>query len=84
MTPDPIASVLADPEKRKTVAQLLGQAYYYAYNTMDQNREQVDRIANALVERREMHGDEVVELLEEVGIRRPVVDYLDEKTWPKI
>jgi hypothetical protein len=31
-----------------------------------------------------MHGDEVVELLEEVGIKRPEVDYLDQKSWPKI
>jgi hypothetical protein len=31
-----------------------------------------------------MHGDEVVELLESVGLARPSVDLLDEKTWPPV
>jgi len=31
-----------------------------------------------------MHGDEVVDLLERVGIRKPEIDYLDPKAWPKI
>ena len=81
---DPIGAILSDSDKRRTAAQLLGQAYVAAYVTMQLNREQVERIADALTERREMHGDEVVELLEEVGIKRPEVDYLDQKSWPKI
>lgn len=84
MEADPVSSVLADPDKRKTAAQLLGQAYFAAYHTMDQNREAVERIAEQLVERKEMYGDEVVELLDGVGVKRPEVDYLDEKSWPRI
>jgi ATP-dependent Zn protease len=84
MSADPINAILSDPDKRRTTAHLLGQAYIAAYVTMMQNREQVERIADVLVERGEMHGDEVVELLEDVGIRRPRIDYLDEGTWPKI
>jgi ATP-dependent Zn protease len=84
MSGDPVAAVLSDEHKRKTVAQLLGQAYFAAYHTMDQNRGPVERIADELVKRREMHGDEVVDLLERVGIKRPEVDYLDEKAWPAI
>src|SRR3954468_13977194 len=84
MSGDPIAAILADQSKRKTAAQLLGQAYVAAYNTVDQNRLQVERIAEELIERKEMHGDEVVDLLERVGITKPEIDYLDPKAWPKI
>jgi cell division protease FtsH len=84
MSGDPIGAVLADQDKRKTAAQLLGQAYVAAYNCVDQNRRQVEQIAEELIERKEMHGDEVVDLLERVGIRKPDIDYLDPKAWPKI
>jgi cell division protease FtsH len=84
MAGDPIAAILADATKRKTAAQLLGQAYVAAYNTVDQNRRQVEQIAEELIERKEMHGDEVVDLLERVGITKPDIDYLDAKAWPKI
>jgi len=84
MTSDPIAAVLSDRDKRRTVAQLLGQAYFAAHHTMDQNRQAVEKVADELVERREMYGDEVVELLESANIKRPEVDYLDEKSWPRI
>ncbi|MFL5840568.1 MAG: AAA family ATPase [Thermoleophilaceae bacterium] len=84
MAGDPIAAILADAQKRKTAAQLLGQAYVAAYNTVDQNRRQVEQIAEELIERKEMHGDEVVDLLERVGIRKPEIDYLDPRAWPKI
>src|SRR3954452_5121023 len=84
MAGDPIGGILADQNKRQTAAQLLGQAYVAAYNTVDQNRRQVEQIAEELIERKEMHGDEVVDLLERVGITKPDIDYLDPKAWPKI
>src|SRR4051795_9890398 len=84
MAGDPIGGILADQNKRQTAAQLLGQAYVAAYNTVDQNRRQVEQIAEELIERKEMHGDEVVDLLERVGITKPEIDYLDPKAWPKI
>jgi cell division protease FtsH len=84
MAGDPIGAILADSEKRKTAAQLLGQAYVAAYNCIDQNRRQVEQIAEELIERKEMHGDEVVDLLDRVGIRKPDIDYLDPNAWPKI
>jgi ATP-dependent Zn protease len=84
MAGDPIGAILADSEKRKTAAQLLGQAYVAAHNCIDQNRRQVEQIAEELIERKEMHGDEVVDLLERVGIQKPDIDYLDPKAWPKI
>jgi cell division protease FtsH len=84
MTHDPIASVLGDPQKRKMVAQLLGQAYFSAHLLVENNRDAVERIAEVLIERREMHGDEVLELLDGAGLKQPAVDLTDERIWPKI
>jgi C-terminal processing protease CtpA/Prc len=83
-TEDPIAGTLGDKDKRKGVAVLLGQAYVQAYVTILANRDRVERIAEELIRRKEMHGDEVVDLLNSVGLVRPEVDLLEEKTWPPV
>ena len=59
-------------------------AYVTAYALMAQNREPIERIADTLVERKEMHGDEVVDLLTGVGLQRPEIDLMDDRTWPQI
>ncbi len=83
-TGDPVASILGDRDKRRAAAQILGQAYVTAYALIASNREQVERIADTLIERKEMHGDEVVDLLNAVGLQRPEVDLMDDRTWPKV
>ncbi len=82
--PDPIASVLSDRDKRAAAAQILGQAYVTAYSLMVTNREPVQRIADTLIERKEMHGDEVTDLLNSVGLQRPNIDLADDRTWPTV
>jgi cell division protease FtsH len=84
MMPDPINSVLADRDKRTSAAQILGQAYVSAYALMATNRDAVERIADILIERKEMHGDEVVEMLSRVGLKRPEIDLMDDRTWPTV
>jgi len=79
-----VGAVFASPAKSKTAAQILGQAYFIAYQTMDQNRSAVDYVANTLMERREMYGDEVVDCLDRAGIQKPKLDYLNPQAWPKI
>jgi ATP-dependent Zn protease len=81
---DPIASVLGDPGKRRSAAQLLGQAYVTAYALIATNREAVERIADTLIARKEMHGDEVTDLLDSVGLEAPKIDLMDDSTWPKV
>jgi cell division protease FtsH len=83
MAQDPIASVLSDPHKRKTAAQILGQAYVRAYHLMLANRDAVSRVADAVLEKREVYGNELVELLEAQGLRVPDIDYSDEQAWPR-
>jgi cell division protease FtsH len=81
---NPLGSVLGDPSKRGAAAQLLGQAYVTAYALMATNRHAIEQIADTLVQRREMHGDEVVDLLESVDLVRPQIDLKDDSTWPTL
>jgi ATP-dependent Zn protease len=84
MDSDPVGSVLGDPAKRRAAAQILGQAYLTAVCCVRENRESVARVAEALVARKELYGDEVVELLEAAEPRAPTIDVLDEAIWPKV
>jgi hypothetical protein len=82
MAPDPIAGALSDPAKRRVAAQIIGQAYVVAHNLALTNREAVDRIADILMEKKEIFGDELMDLLDSVGLRIPELDYADEAIWP--
>ncbi len=79
---DPIASVLADPRKRSLAAQFLGQAFVIAYALMATNKEAVSRVADVLVERQELFGDELVSLLNAQRLVTPEIDWSKEDTWP--
>jgi ATP-dependent Zn protease len=81
---NPLGAVLGDRDKRSSAAQILGQAYVTAYALIASNRDAVERIADTLVERKEMHGDEVVELLDRVHLVKPDVDLLERGAWPKL
>jgi len=81
---DPIAGVLGDPTKRTVAAQVIGQAYVTAHNLAVLNREAIERIADALEDKREIMGDALLDLLDSQGIRIPDIDYGDEAAWPPI
>ncbi len=81
---DPVASVLSDPSKQKMVAEILGQAYLTAYWFVRHNREATERVADRLLERREIFGDDVLALLDGVHLTIPHIDPLDEANWPRI
>jgi ATP-dependent Zn protease len=70
--------------KREIICEFLGYAYYIAYNTMMQNKDAVEKVADVLVEKREIHGDEVVELLNKCNLKPAKIDYLEESTWPRL
>jgi cell division protease FtsH len=82
MAPDPISAALSDPSKRQAGAQIIGQAYVVAHNLASTNREALDKIADVLQARKEIFGDELVDLLDSVGLRIPELDYSDEAIWP--
>ena len=84
MGDNPLGSVLNDPSKKRAVAIMLGQAFVTAYVLIQRNQDGVQKIAETLMERGEMYGNEVVDLLDNVGLVKPTIDVLDEKTWPKV
>jgi ATP-dependent Zn protease len=81
---DPIASVLQDREKHALAAQILGQAFATAQNFMIANKESVEKIADAVIERQELYGDELVRLLDQQDLRRPEIDWTKEESWPQM
>jgi ATP-dependent Zn protease len=81
---DAIASVLGDPTKRALAAQIIGQAYVNSYNLILQNKDAIERIAETLVERKELYGDELVDLLNSVGLTEPTIDLRKTETWPTL
>jgi ATP-dependent Zn protease len=81
---DAIASIIQDPFKRKKSAQILGQAFVTAYNFIAQNKEKVEHLANLLVEKRELYGDELTEILEKQNFRKPEIDWTKDETWPRM
>jgi hypothetical protein len=78
---DLLGAVLRDGDKRRSAALILGEAYVSAYALMAANKPAVEKIAETLAERKELYGDEVVDLLNSVGLRRPEIDLSDERTW---
>jgi cell division protease FtsH len=84
MEHDPLSGVMMDRDKRAMAAQLLGQAYVAAHLLIEHNRDAVEKIADILVERKELHGDEILNLLEESKLVLPAVDLTAEETWPKL
>ncbi len=84
MQADPIASVLGDPHKRALAAQFLGQAFVIAHHLIAQNKEAVEKVADAVLEKQEIFGDELVHLLDSVELKKPEIDWAKEEVWPQI
>jgi ATP-dependent Zn protease len=78
------AAVLHDHSQRQMVEQLLGQAYLAAHHLIEANREAVGRIADELVLRRELYGDEILQLLDAQDLRVPEVDLTKDEAWPRL
>ena len=55
-----------------------------AHHLVEANRDAVRRVADVLVDKRELHGDEVVRLLDSVALRVPEVDLATEEAWPRL
>jgi cell division protease FtsH len=81
---DATSSALNDHDKRKAAAQILGQAYVKAYNLVRHNKDAVSRIADVVVARREIYGDELLDLLRGAKLTEPTIDYTEEAVWPKL
>jgi SpoVK/Ycf46/Vps4 family AAA+-type ATPase len=84
MDSNPFMATLGDRNKARLVSGLLGQAFVVAWCTVRENREATERIAQRLIDKGELYGDEVTDLLESAHLHRPDIDVRDEATWPAI
>jgi len=79
---DPIAGALGDRAKREMATQLLGQAYVAAYTLIAHNEDKVENVADEVIARKELYGDELLELLERQHFEVPEVDLTKDEAWP--
>ena len=77
-----IIGYLGDRDKRRMVAQIIGQAYMKAHHLILHNKESVEHIANVVIQKKEIYGDELVALLNGANLQIPPVDLTDESAWP--
>ena len=83
-TGDPTGAVLSDPRKRLYAAQFIGQAFVVAYNLIQANKPQVEAVANTVMQKKEIYGDDLVRLLDAQHFTKPEIDWTAEETWPAI
>jgi ATP-dependent Zn protease len=76
--PNPVAAILHERDKARDVAQILGSAYVDCWRLMLKNKDAIDRLARVLVEKKELVGREIDELLDNVHLVGP--DAAD--AWP--
>lgn len=69
--PNPVAAILQQKDKARDVAQILGSAYVDCWRLMTKNKDAIDRLARVLVEKKELVGREIDELLETVHLVGP-------------
>jgi hypothetical protein len=81
---DVAASVLSDRDKRRIAAQIVGQAYVTAHNFVLQNRTGIEKLADEVVARREIYGDDLVDLLQKSKLKPAKIDLLEEASWPML
>jgi cell division protease FtsH len=72
MDGDPIRAVLSDPDRRKEVDELLQSCRRQVADLLRQKRHVVEGIRDALLEREELIGDEIEELMAQLGEREPL------------
>jgi ATP-dependent Zn protease len=70
--------------KRAYAAELMGEAFAIAYNTIKLNKDAIERIADALIEEKEIMGDALLKLLDDQQLKVPEeIDWTSEESWPQ-
>ena len=70
---DPIRAVLSDPDRRKEVDELLDYCRRQVRELLQRKRHVLEGLRDALLEREELIGDEIEEIMAELGEREPLV-----------
>ncbi|HEX2032157.1 MAG TPA: AAA family ATPase [Actinomycetota bacterium] len=72
MDGDPIRAVLSDPDRKKEIEELLATCRRQVTVLLREKRHVVEGIRDALLDREELIGDEIEELMAELGEREPL------------
>jgi ATP-dependent Zn protease len=73
-----VAAIMRSRDKSQDVAQILGSAYVDVWRLMSKNRDAVDHLARVLIEKQELIGNEVDDLLRSVELAPPATN----DAWP--
>ncbi len=79
-----VFDALGDRAKRPLVAQFLGQAFCTAVYFIRENKDGVERVANTIIEKEEIYGNDLVRLLDAQNFKKPEIDWTKEESWPQI
>ena len=63
---------------------MMGQAFVTAHNFIEHNRDGVEKVADAVAEKQELFGDDLLKLLDSVKLEKPEIDLSKEESWPKL
>ncbi len=66
-----VATIMRDKDKAHDMAQILGSAYVDSWRLMLKNKDSIDSLARVLVEKKELVGKEIDELLDTVKLVGP-------------
>jgi cell division protease FtsH len=69
---NPVRAVLADPDRKKEVDELLASCRKQVFELLERKRAAVEGVRDALLEREELIGDEIEALMAELGEREPL------------
>ena len=75
---------LHDRSKRPLMARFLGEAFVTAYAFIELNKDAVERIADDLIAKEEIYGNDLVALLDRQNLKKPEIDWTKDETWPRI
>jgi ATP-dependent Zn protease len=75
---------IVNPTKQAFAAQFLGEAFATAYNVIRLNKDGVERVANAVLEEKEIYGDALLALLSAQKVTAPEIDWTKDESWPKM
>jgi ATP-dependent Zn protease len=75
---------LQDPKKRVYAAQFIGEAFVVAYNLMRENKTKIEAVADAVMDEKEIFGDDLIRLLDAQQFVKPTIDWTDESIWPQM
>jgi ATP-dependent Zn protease len=84
MHDDQTRAVFGDPDKRKLATEFLGRAFMDAYLLIQHNKDKVENIAEHIIDKKELYGNELLRLLDDAKLEIPKVNLTKDEAWPSV